>query len=136
MASSYQDQYRQNQILTATPQQLVLMLYDRALRDLRQAAEAILADNLKEANTKLQHVEDILNELLLSIDPDLPPAEGGEIAVNLGRMYDFYIVRTREANITKDIAIIQELQKQIGDLRSTWAEAMVKAAKESKGGGE
>ena len=132
----YQDQYRQNQVLTATPQQLVLMLYDRALRDLKQTAEAIEAGDVDGVNKLLQHVEDILNELLLSLDIDLPMEEGGEIALNLGRMYDFYIVRCREANITKDPAIVAELQEQIGNLRQTWAEAMLKAKKEEKSGGD
>ena len=135
MSNPYQNQYRQNQVMTASPQQLVLMLYDRALRDLRQAASAIEEKNHAETNKHLQHLEDILHELLLSIDVDLPEQEGGEIALNLGRLYDFYILRCREANITKDPVIVAELQQHIGDLRNTWAEAMLKAKQGDEGGG-
>jgi len=124
----YAERYRQNQVQTATPQQLVLMLYDRALRDLRQAVEAIEAKDFLAANKNLQHVEEILDELLLSLDLQL----GGEIAINLGRLYDYYILRCREANLNKDPAIIAELQQQIGDLRQTWAEAMRKAMQEEQ----
>ena len=154
-ANPYQNQYRQNQVLTATPQQLVLMLYDRALRDLRQAKDAVdvekgadapssnlmqqlegsMAGDTKyvaESTKLLQHVEEILNELLLSLDADLPSEEGGSIAINLGQLYDYYIIRVREAVITKDTAIIDELSKAIGDLRETWAEAMLKAKQEEK----
>ena len=132
MATSnpYQNQYRQNQVLTATPQQLVLMLYDRALRDLRLTLEAIEQKDVSEANKLLQHVEDILGELLLSLDIDLPASAGGSIAVDLGRLYDYYILRCREANMAKDQGIVQELIKHIGDLRETWAEAMRKAKQE------
>lgn len=126
----YQQQYRQNQIMTATPQQLVLMLYDRALRDLGQAAQAIEENDPMAANKSLQHLEDILNELLMGLDLD----QGGEIALNLGRMYDYYIVRAREANIEKNATIVEELKTQIGELRQTWAEAMLKARQESSEG--
>jgi flagellar protein FliS len=128
----YQDQYRQNQVMTATPQQLVLMLYDRALRDLRLAKAACESEpkDIKVANESLLHLEEVLEELMLCLDMDLPLSEGGEIAQNLGRLYDYYIVRCREANITKDPAIVTELQKQIADLRETWAQAMRKAKAE------
>ncbi|MCL2549103.1 MAG: flagellar export chaperone FliS [Symbiobacteriaceae bacterium] len=126
----YQNQYRQNQVLTATPQQLVLMLYDRALRDLRHSLETIEQKDYNETNKLLLHVEDILNELILSLDTDLPAADGGAIALDLGRLYDYYILRCREANIGKDTAIVDELIKQISDLRATWAEAMLKARQE------
>jgi len=130
----YANRYRNNQILTATPQQLVLMLYDRILRDLRQATEAIEAKDLNSSNKMLQHVEEILEELLLGLDLELPAEAGGDIAVNLGRLYDYYIVRCREANIAKDVNIIAELQKQIGDLRGTWAEAIIRAKQEAPPG--
>ncbi|MCL2497760.1 MAG: flagellar export chaperone FliS [Symbiobacteriaceae bacterium] len=131
--NTYQTAYRKNQIQTATPQQLVLMLYERAIRDLRQTTEAIEAADLLNANKLLLHVEDILNELLISLDLDLPVDEGGQIALDLGRLYDHYIVRCREANITKDPAIVAELQQHLSDLRDTWVEAMRKALQESKG---
>ena len=133
MNNPYQNQYRQNQVMTATPQQLVLLLYDRALRDLRMAAETIAAGDISGANKALQHLEEVLDELMLSLDMDLPAAEGGAIAQDLGRLYDYYIVRCREANLTKDADIVAELQKQISDLRSTWATAMQNATRAGHG---
>lgn len=128
-SNPYQNQYRANQIMTASPQQLVLMLYDRGLRDINQAAEAIEAKDLMSANKHLQHLEDIWNELVMGLD-----FNQGEMANDLARLYDYYIVRTREANVTKDVAILNELREHLTGLRQTWADAMLKAKQEASGG--
>jgi len=126
MSNNPMNQYRLNQIMTATPQQLVLMLYDRALRDLRQAKEAIEAKDPIAAGRLLVHLEEILDELLVGLDLDA----GGDIALNLGRLYDYCIIRCREANVTKDLTIVDELHQLFSDFRQTWAEAMIKAKQE------
>lgn len=115
-------QYRQTQIQTAPPEQLVMMLYDGAIRFGLQAVESIKANDLAAASNSLVRVQDILNELMLSLNSD-----AGEIADQLHQLYDYFLRRTIEANLKKDAAIVEEVLQFLRELRSTWAEAMTLA---------
>jgi len=72
------EQYRQTQIQTAKPEQLLLMLYDGAISFLKKAKVAIKNKNIEEAHTFLIRVQDILIELMSSLNMDV-----GDIAKNL-----------------------------------------------------
>jgi len=122
---SQQDSYRKTQIDTASPEALILMLYDGALRFMTQADEAFEQKNLEKISNLLLKVQAIFTELLTSLNKD----KGGEIALNLERLYVFFLEKLGEANVKKDHQPLLEIRPLIEDLRNTWVEAMKKAAK-------
>lgn len=116
------EKYKNMQIQTSTPGQLILMLYDGAIKFCKQAKKGIEEKNLMDANKYLIKIQDIVTELMISLDMK----SGGEIAKNLSTLYDYMLSRLLEANMKKDIAIIDEVQKMFEDLREAWGEAVKK----------
>jgi len=121
MYSNHYSQYKQTAVATASPERLVVMLYDGAIRFLNQAQEAIKERKIEEANTYLCKVQDIINEFIIGLD-----MSAGEIAYNLHRIYDYWNRQLIEANVKKDAAIVEEVLNQVKELRSAWVEAMTK----------
>ena len=112
------NKYRNNVIMTASPQELTLMLYDGALKFCRQAIMAIEEDKIKEAHDYIVCVEDIIEEFQATLDKKY------EISSNLELLYDYIYRRLVEANIQKDKDILEEVYGLIKELRDTWKEAM------------
>lgn len=127
--------YRNNAVLTASQGQLVLMLYDGALRALDVAAEALgrPEDDLRRIeviNNSLVKAQTIIAELRGTLDFDA----GGELAKSLDQLYDYYHRRLDQANIRKDLQPIAEVQRLLKDLRDGWAEMLAKGADSSPAG--
>lgn len=109
--------YQAQSVLTASPGQLVLMLYDGALRYIGQAQEAFGSgsDNSKrieQINSSLVKAQNILVELQATLNLDA----GGDYARNLDRLYDYYIRRLFEANVKK---VVDPLTKWSGCFASS-----------------
>ena len=115
--------YRKTQIETASPEALILMLYDGALKFIGQAEIAFEDNDIEMISNKLLRIQAIFTELLTSLDKD----KGGEIAVNLERLYIFFLEQLGEANIKKDPKPMLEIKPLIVELRDTWIKAMAKA---------
>ena len=111
--------YRQQSVETAGPAQLVLMLFDRALVGILRARQANGPGAFEVWNRELVRAQDILTELLVTLDHQA----GGEIAANLSSLYTFCIERLIEANLRKDVAILDEVDALVRPIRDTWAEA-------------
>ena len=90
--------YQKIKIETATPEALILMLYDGALRFMAQAEAAFEENNIEKINNFLLRVQAIFTELQCSLDRE----KGGDIATNLERLYIFFNSRLVEANMKKD----------------------------------
>jgi flagellar protein FliS len=116
-ASNPSDTYRQQSVMTASPGQLVVMLYDGALRFLLQAAAAMRADDHLLADAKLRRAEAIIDELHATLDKD----RGGEIASRLEGIYVFCKRRLIEARIEREAAMIDKVAELLGELREAWA---------------
>lgn len=114
--------YIERTVETATPAKLVEMLYTGAIDFLTQAKNAIDSNNVSLANDKLVRVQDIIMELNISLDME----KGGEISKNLRGLYNYMYKRLLDANMKKDIKIIDEITGYIKELRDTWIEAMKK----------
>lgn len=114
--------YRQTQVQTASAEQLILMLYDGGIRFGLQAVELINTGNMNAAHKALVRMQDIISELMLSLNGD-----AGEISEQLHHLYDYLHRRAVEANLHKDVAIVEEVLRFLRELRSTWAEAMLLA---------
>lgn len=117
-------QYRQQQIYTASPDRLLIMLLDGAVRFCRCAHKNIHEKNFEKAHVDLVKAENIITELRLSLNMEF------EIAQNLSSLYHYLYKRLVEANTKKDCAIIDEVIEFLTGLRKTWAEAALKVKSE------
>lgn len=125
LAQRYARAYQAQSVLTATPGQLVLMLYDGVLRFLARAKEALQSPEgtprrIDTINTNLIKAQNILIELQASLNRDA----GGEHAANLDRLYDYYSRRLLEANIKKTVEPVIEVEGLVLQLRDGWAEML------------
>ncbi len=114
------DTYRKTQIDTATPETLILMLYDGALRFMGNAEEAFAERNMERISNLLVKIQAIFTELLTALDKE----KGGEIATNLERLYLFFLEKLADANVRKDPEPMRQIRPLVEDLRNTWAEAI------------
>jgi flagellar protein FliS len=114
--------YQQNQIMTASQEKLVLLLYEGALRFLKQAEAACAAKDWNNCHHYLLRVQDIITELQASLNQEA----GGELAENLFLLYDYLYRRLVEANVKKDILLIAEVQNLLSELRDTWQQITLK----------
>lgn len=119
-------QYRQTQVQTAAPEQLILMLYDGVIKFCLQGKECIESKDVSGANAALIRVQDIISELQFSIND-----EAGEIAQQLSLLYDYLYRRALDANLAKDVTFIDEIMHMVRDLRSTWVEAIMLARRQA-----
>ena len=121
--------YRNNAVLTASPGQLVLMLYDGAIRSLDVAADAFARPEedlrrIEAINNSLLKAQAILLELRGTLDLEA----GGELAKSLDQLYDYYQRRLDQANIRKDLQPVLEVKRLLKDLRDGWAEMLTKGS--------
>jgi len=116
--------YRQVATQTASPGQLVLLLYNGVVRFLEQARQGFAHDDPKEfnetINNNLQRALAIINELNQSLNME----EGGEFAARMRGLYDYFDRRLHESNMTKTEPGIVEVLKHVTVLRDAWAEMM------------
>ncbi len=113
--------YRQVATRTASPGQLVLMLYDGVIRFLDQAKAGFQLDDPVEFNTTINNnilrAQDIIRELDYSLNAE----QGGELALELHRLYDYFDRVLLEANLRKDPKGINEVIQRTTVLRDAWA---------------
>ncbi len=117
--------YQTQSILTASPGQLVLLMYDGCLRFMAQARAgfALPEDNprrIETIHTALLRAQAILSELRANLDMEA----GGDIAANLDRLYDYHLRRLFECNLRKDEAPLIEVEGLVRTLRDAWAEML------------
>jgi flagellar secretion chaperone FliS len=110
--------YQQHDVLTAPPGRLVVLLYDGAIRFLRQAAVLTRQADVQRANTALQRGEAIIAELLSTLDYE----RGGEIATNLRDLYLFCQRELNAARIERDADRIDVVVELLLELRDAWAQ--------------
>jgi flagellar protein FliS len=117
MQLQQRNKYIQNTVQTATPAQLLIMLYDGAIRFCRQGIEAIKEKRYSDANTNLLKVQDIISEFTITIDRSNPISE------NLLKLYEYFNMRLVEANIKKNIEPAEEVLEHLIELKETWMQA-------------
>ncbi|MPY94783.1 MAG: flagellar export chaperone FliS [Acidimicrobiia bacterium] len=108
----------QDGLSTIPPARLLLMLYERLLRDLDDAAAAIGAGPISAAHEALTHAQAIVDELRLALDP---AAWAG--AADLAGVYDWVSARLVEANLRKDAALVASCRSVLEPLAEAWGEA-------------
>jgi flagellar protein FliS len=110
--------YMKNQVNTASPEQLVLLLYNGALRFIRQARMGMEKKQIEQSHRAIIKAQDILQELMGNLD-----FSQGEIAQSLYALYDYIYRCLLEANIKKSTSPLDAAEKMLTELRDTWAEA-------------
>jgi len=108
--------YTESSVMTASREQLVVMLYDGAVRFLRQSAEAMRAGNREQSRNRMARAEAIIDELNWSLDTSY-----GQIPENLRLIYLFCKRQLIRANLESDPAPIDAVGRLLADLRESWA---------------
>lgn len=111
--------YKNNSVNFASKEQLLLMLLDGAVKFSKIGRQAIEDKDIKKAHENIVKTQDIFYELINSLDVQ----KGGQWAEGLLKIYEFIIDRLVNANIKKDITIMDEVIPIIEDVRNTWEEA-------------
>lgn len=118
MYSNAYNVYKNNSVNHASKEQLLLMLVDGAVKFSKIARQAVLDNDVKKAHENLVKTQDIFTELMVSLEQS-----AGEWAVGLYKVYEFIKNRLFEANISKDIKIVEETIPLIEEVRDMWYEA-------------
>lgn len=118
--NAYSNRYRNNQVMTASPEQILIMLYDGAIRFVRQAGQAIEegrpADKAKAIGKAMAIITEFSNTLNFEV--------GGTIADDLYRLYDFTIRELSAVNARSDVKRLEAVERILLDLREGFAGAI------------
>lgn len=115
--------YERTKVETADQRQLILMLYDAAIRFMNKAVARIESTDIEAAHNYLVRSREIVAELLATLKPE----KAGEIGTNLQRLYVYIFNRLVEANLTKDKEKVAECIGLMSTLREGWAQAKAAA---------
>ena len=113
--------YKRQQIMTATPEALTLMLYNGCLKFMSEGMEALEKKDYEQANTSIQKAENIISEFRVTLNMDY------EISHQLLPLYNYVYDRLVEGNMKSDVSKIEEAKGIITELRDAWVQAMKKA---------
>lgn len=111
-------QYNQNKILTASPAELTLMLYDGAIKFCNIAIMGVEQNDIQKTHNNIMKVQKIIEEFQITLNFKY------EIANDFNNVYNYLMKRLREANMTKDKAILEEVLEHLHTMRDTWKEVM------------
>ena len=117
-AASLRARYLGDSVATASPQRILVMLYDRLALDLERAQQAAVAGDRQEANEQLQHGQAIVYELLSSLQVDA--WEGGP---RLAALYNWLLTELVQANLKQDVNRISSCRQVVEPLRDAWRQA-------------
>ena len=112
-----QQAYRQGAVLSATREELVVMLYDGARRFLRQAAQAMRNGEVERGHNTLRRAELIIGHLDATLDFDQ-----GLVAERLHAIYLFCLEQLSRSRFTQDADMLDEVGELLGDLRDAWGQ--------------
>lgn len=111
-------QYQNNSIMTATPAELTLMLYNGAIKFCNQTIEAMEKGDVQSSHTYCVKAQNIISELRVTLDKKY------EVAQNMDALYDFIYNSLVEGNINKDVQKIQDALSIIREFRDMWQQVM------------
>lgn len=110
--------YQNSKIMTASPAELTLMLYDGAIKFCNIAIAGIEKNDIEKAHNNIIKVDRILNEFQATLDHKY------EVAKDFDNVYNYLRKRLIEANVKKDAEILEEVLKHLRTMRDTWREVM------------
>ena len=110
--------YSNSKIMTASPAELTLMLYEGAIKFCNIAIVAIEKQDVEKAHTNIMKTEHIIEEFQASLNRKYP------VAKEFDTVYTYLMERLREANIKKDAQILEEVLTHLRTMRDAWKEVM------------
>jgi flagellar protein FliS len=122
-------QYLRTRVLTATPEQLQIMLYDGAIRFCEQAKLGLQTKNLEQLFVNISKAQKIITELLGNLKPELYP----ELCQKLSAVYRYVYKRTIEASTEKKMESLQEAIDLLKFQRETWAMLLDQVSRDKAG---
>ncbi|MBQ9989631.1 MAG: flagellar export chaperone FliS [Lachnospiraceae bacterium] len=117
LPSAY-EKYNNSKVLTASPAELTLMLYDGAIKFCNIAIMGIEEKNIEKAHNNIIRVQRIIEEFRATLDRRYP------VAADFDRVYVYLLRRLVEANLKKDKAILEEINMHLRSMRDNWKEIM------------
>ncbi|MET3548125.1 flagellar protein FliS [Paenibacillus favisporus] len=126
MINTPYQKYQQTQLQTASPAQLLLMLYDGAIRFVRLGIAGIEEQDYEKANTYLCKTQAVIHELMAALNYDYP------IAKTLEQVYEYMLYRLINSNLKKNSAPAQEVLSYLLELREAWDTASKSLNKNSE----
>ncbi len=114
-------QYSNSKILTASPAELTLMLYEGAIKFCNIAIMGIEQGNIEKAHNNIMKTQRIIEEFKATLNHDYP------VAKDFDAVYDYLLKRLVLANLHKDKEILEEVLKHLRTMRDTWKEVMRRA---------
>lgn len=115
--------YRRVEVETATPEKLIVMLYNGCIRHIEDAKRAILVKDLRRTHDHLIRAQEIVTELRGALN-----FGAGEVAQNLDRIYDYVHHLLIQANMKKEFAPLDESLAHLRELRDAWDEIAARPA--------
>ncbi|MDE3074562.1 MAG: flagellar export chaperone FliS [Chloroflexota bacterium] len=125
LANPYR-QYQNTSVQTADKAQLLLLTYEAIVRWLNRADAAITESRVMDAHDALIAAQTLVGDLANSLDF----RRGGDVAINLARLYDYMVERLVSANVSKDNAIVEEVHGLVSSLLDAWRIAVVHARRD------
>lgn len=117
------EQYNQSKILTASPAEITLMLYEGAIKFCNIAVIGIEQGDIEKAHINIMKTQRIIEAFRDTLDHKYPVAE------EFDKVYVYILRRLFEANVRKDKEILEEVNEHLRSMRDTWKEVMKKAHK-------
>jgi flagellar protein FliS len=117
-AASLRARYLGDTVTTASPQRLLVMLYDRLALDLERGQTALMAGDRAAASEQLQHAQEIVLELRASLDVDV-----WDSGPRLAALYSWLLSELIAANVKGDLRRVNDCRKIVEPLRNAWREA-------------
>ncbi|USB32831.1 flagellar export chaperone FliS [Paenibacillus sp. YPG26] len=118
MITSPYEKYRQSSVQTSTPGQLLLMLFDGAIRFIRSGMDGLNNQDISKANLNLGKAQTIISELIVTLDHSY------EVSQGLASLYEYTNYLLIQANVKKSAAPAEEALEYLTGLRETFAQAV------------
>ncbi|HBV86020.1 MAG TPA: flagellar export chaperone FliS [Desulfosporosinus sp.] len=118
MNTQMADAYKNQQVMTASPEQLTLLLYNGALRFLTESILAMEQGDVQKSHNANLRVQDIVREFVQTLDMSY------ELSKTWAQLYEYIEHCLIQGNIKKDLEQLQNAKSMLTEMRDTWAEAM------------
>ncbi|TWH45236.1 flagellar export chaperone FliS [Sporomusa sp. KB1] len=117
-AANTANAYKRQQIMTASPEELTLMLYNGAIRFVKESIQALEQKNLEKSHHANIRAQNIVRELMLTTDTSY------EISKNWLLLDEYILHCLVQGNIKKDTEQLEQAEKLLTEFRDTWVQAM------------
>ena len=113
-AANLKDRYKQNYVSTASPADLIIMLYEGCIKQIKLANIYMESGSMEQTGEALKNAQDIITELMQALDMSF------EISKDLMRLYDFILYELMQMNIKKDLENSEDILTILVTLKDAW----------------